>query len=858
MATTQKQMNGPISMTALNPDGVPRCNTHRKRLKFFCSKHQLLLCSVCAVKRHRSCAEVLTINEACEEKKNEGNKLLDNYSQKISVIENAIVERKAAKKLLDTNAQEIHNEVHEVTEKLIDLVKHEERMIVDTVQNMQQRESEVLDKDISDLEETCDQVKRAHDTLSQSLKFSDVDLIYAVIKEYQKGDDDINVESVVKKRFKEIDFKFTVSPHITSFMKHFKNLGQVMLSDDRGNSNRVSRSNMSTPVNDNSSVASSSISSRQLNTSDESYITARERWARDRRRQLQLQQQQQNFQLRSPSSDDTPLNDNVFYPEHVPQQQQLQPRRQPMRALPLGRPITPDVYNNTGSNPRPREFVPRPMSTPPVESNTYNTSPKSRDVNRFQSTNRYRTTRPEPVYLPERSLPTPKYEYSREQPRQNAQNSFHSEVSNEAQRRLSTDALSPRQKPASPRSPPQTSNRQLPGTYTANPPSFSIVSVKETDVNFGRSFAAVQINDTATSEASRPEQPSPPTYQSKATISLMPVVSGDEASDHDLASESGRSAEYNTSQGVGRQATPNQRSRQPSPRLNESFGFMVSNGQRSTRLAMEMENSRRWVLNASFTSHGISSKRLISGIAMLQDDRIILVDQEHYCVQLYSKFYKFVAELKLDSRPFDVDVVSDNKVVVSLQSERVLKFILVSGDGLTCVADLGVPCDMVCYGVCKGFGFYSVCCGDEVWILSEEGRVVNRLKTDLTGKVLFIQAEYITVDSSGNVLYVSDAGSNKILAIHADGRRLWEFTYQGFKPSGVKYLDSYIFVCDIDQHRILMLNHEGRVVKQSVIGRLENPRALSFNENTSTLVVTQMKYDAIVSPPKPIHIFTLN
>ena len=32
-----------------------------ERLKFFCSKHELLLCSMCAVKRHRSCDEILTI-----------------------------------------------------------------------------------------------------------------------------------------------------------------------------------------------------------------------------------------------------------------------------------------------------------------------------------------------------------------------------------------------------------------------------------------------------------------------------------------------------------------------------------------------------------------------------------------------------------------------------------------------------------------------------------------------------------------------------------------------------------------------------------------------------------------------------
>ena len=47
-----------VSVTSLNPDGSPQCTTHRKRMKFFCSKHELLLCSICAVKRHRHCDEV--------------------------------------------------------------------------------------------------------------------------------------------------------------------------------------------------------------------------------------------------------------------------------------------------------------------------------------------------------------------------------------------------------------------------------------------------------------------------------------------------------------------------------------------------------------------------------------------------------------------------------------------------------------------------------------------------------------------------------------------------------------------------------------------------------------------------------
>ena len=56
--STEGSLQRAVSVTSLNPEGSPQCNTHRKRMKFFCTKHELLLCSICAVKRHRLCEEV--------------------------------------------------------------------------------------------------------------------------------------------------------------------------------------------------------------------------------------------------------------------------------------------------------------------------------------------------------------------------------------------------------------------------------------------------------------------------------------------------------------------------------------------------------------------------------------------------------------------------------------------------------------------------------------------------------------------------------------------------------------------------------------------------------------------------------
>jgi len=819
MSVKPSTLANAAAMTSLNADAVPRCTTHRKRLKFFCSIHELLLCSVCAVKRHRGCEEILTITEACEDKRAEGRKILETHAQRVALLENAMVERKAAKKLLETNVQEIENEIHEMTEKIIDLVKHEERNLLEAVQTMQTREADTLDRDIVGLEETCNQVRTVHETLAQSLKFSEVDLIYAVIKEKHQQKDENDVDAIVKKRFREVDFKFIVSPHVSSFLRHFKSLGQVMLSDESGNQ-RVPRSAMSTPVNDPPAFIPVSRSHGDTGSSstlltEESATSTRDRWNRDRQKHMQAQIQDHN-------------NDDSVFTFDIPAQnlsQSRERRSRPMRALP--RPETPEVYSRQQGQTQRRDFVARPVSTPPDEHFMLSPSPKSRDVDRFNTIAPFRGTRPSD-YLPTRDrrspvpIRSPPGSYPAKQ-----DTLHHSEPAHVFQQRRT-----PTETPASPL---ERSLSSLSPTRNGAAHAYPVY-IKESDFNYGRSFAAVQVNEVT----KPPRMASPQTSPGRE--------------DGRYGQRSGGQNGLSNGPVTGRSFNDSQYGFNDSQALNETGSFTPST--LTTNVVSQEIKQGRWIEATSFTSHGMGSKRLISGLGFLPDGRAIVVDQEHYTVQLYDPHFRFLTELKLESRPFDAIVLSENKIVVSLQSERVLKFLLLTSEGFTIMADLGVPCDMVCYGLAHGGGNYAVCCGDEVWVLSEEGRVVTCLKKDKAGNNMFVQAEYVEMDRAGTTLFVSDIGSQKLLAVQIDGRRLWEFSYQGFKPAGLKLFEQYLFVCDRDQHRVLTLNTLGNVVKQSVIGRLENPRALCLNATGNQMMVSQMRYDAVVSPPRPIHVFT--
>lgn len=806
MSAKPALLSSSLTFSSMNPDTAPRCSTHRKRLKFFCLRHELLLCSVCAVKQHRTCGDVLTISEAAEDKAVEGRKLLDLQSKNIALIENAIVERKAAKKLLETNVQEIRNEIHEVTEKLIDLVKHEERTLVDIVQSKQKHEAESLDKDIEELDAMCDDVRQKHESLSQNLKCSEIDLIYAVLKEKQQPNTCDKIDNIVKKNFREVDFKFMVSPHITSFLRHFKSLGQVILSNENNSTTRVPRSSSSTPVSDhtppstNSENGSLNDSAMSPPFSGDSVISAREKWQRDRMRQMQSQ-------LRSKSS-----NDTVFRFDNLEQTQTPKRRNLPMRALP--RPETPDFAAQSRSQPIRREYVPRPMSTPPVETSVSQSNPKLKDVDRFGT---YHTEREH--WSPGRRRVTSPCPDRRE------------EIDNrhDLHRIEPVYVYNDRRRAPSPFTP--SSERSPTWSHTTSngkSPICSVIAVKEDEM--GRSFAAVQMK-------------SPPTQFQQNGFDQRPQ------SPYVGLQEQRPPKPARVLPSTEREAYPDGHD------LNET-GRFTPTSLASPRVSFD-ENGRRWVHRLSFTSSGHESKRLISGLTVLRDGRMVVIDQESYTVQLYDADSRFIHELKLDSRPFDVTADSSNKIVVSLQSESLLKFVLVTETELISFAELGLQCDKVCYGICKGGRFYCVCCADEIRLLSEDGRHIKTLKTDKNGKELFTQAEYIAINDDRNILYVSDHANNKVMAITLEARVLWEFSYPGFCPSGLAFLDQNVLVCDGNQSRVLMLNAHGQVCSQSVIGRLENARAISINEAGDQLLVSQMRYGEVNCPAKPVHVYTL-
>lgn len=812
-----------VSVTSLNPDGTPQCNTHRKRMKFFCSKHELLLCSICAVKRHRLCDEVLTLEEAMDAKKMEGKKILDGYSRRLSMIEHAITDRRASRKLLDSSVQELQGEIHEVTQKLIDLLKSEERTLMQTLKNIQTSETESIEKDIARLESIKAKVKSSSNALAHDLSNSDIDLINAVVKEKQLGPDRYEDDGVVKKTFRDVDLKFSVSPHILSFLKNFKVLGQITLLEETNNNKGTDRSQ--------SHTADDIPRRRNLETldhnlqNDDSNISARARWERERQSPYQRRLEREN------SSSD----------RNVPSKYRERRRKESLE----------QTDNSSITNERPSSAMslnaPRGTAT---HFTAYPARPSSIPVDVMIEKTR------------ESRQMSPPYRYARAVPFNDSAASTTTNRSRFEQMERNSAEFT-RRNPEFPRrdqrSPVSERNRLVdnPRSRSKSPNSpkpakYPIVEIKDEDGRFGRSFAAVQINELDTTVGSeRDEDVEVDDLGERQTIEVLDESFGFEANKRPSDRQP---LEYQQRPGI--RVSEMDRPTLDRDQYKEQIRTLSPAAQHTTAMVPDIRG-RRWVHKAAFASNGLGSKRLISGITCLSDGRVILVDQEQYTVQMYDSAYRFLYEVKLESRPFDAVALSDNKIAVSLQTERVLKFFLVMDGALTPVADLGVPCDLVVYGFCRGGGNYFICCGEEIVVLSDQGRLVGRIKHDINGQGLFSRAEYIGTDRHGSVVYVSDVGNGKVMALQLDGQLLWEITSPGFQPAGIKLVENYIYVSDKGQHRIMLLNTDGHILKQNLIGRIENPCAVCLNMSRGLMFVTQMRYDAIVNSPRPIQVFQL-
>ena len=266
--------------------------------------------------------------------------------------------------------------------------------------------------------------------------------------------------------------------------------------------------------------------------------------------------------------------------------------------------------------------------------------------------------------------------------------------------------------------------------------------------------------------------------------------------------------------------------------LAQSFEDTTDNGQIVAFADTKQTNLNRTEVNTSQTSDKIQAHRgckrqhIIehqfvffkqklykdacgtSGSVFMPDDKAVLCTE---CVVLIDESLDVIDRLKLpnDISPFDVSVINDTTVIVTLPDKQQLQYINVESEQLKPGRILQM--DKSYYGVeVVGKTIYvtyiefdesSELADDdkaEVQCLDLDGKLLKRFGVNQDGSLLFKRPYYLTVNTSSEKIYVSDEAKDTVTCLNCDGTVVFQYK----DPE----LDSPRGLCAYDDDNIIIVS----------------------------------------------------
>ncbi|XP_053402779.1 uncharacterized protein LOC128558036 [Mercenaria mercenaria] len=188
----------------------------------------------------------------------------------------------------------------------------------------------------------------------------------------------------------------------------------------------------------------------------------------------------------------------------------------------------------------------------------------------------------------------------------------------------------------------------------------------------------------------------------------------------------------------------------------------------------------------------------ITGMVAIAPDTLVCTDYNNYSVKLIDiNADKITSELKLTAGPLDITYVSYDQLAVTVAEEKKICF-LSFRNGLSKTRDIAV--DGKCYGIAysKNRFVVSYINPPKVEILSLDGKVLQHIDTDSSGKALFESPRYVAVDRDGNCIYVSDYITHSVIIVTTSGKVLDTYKDRNlFSQQGIDvYSDGSVLVCN--------------------------------------------------------------
>jgi len=227
---------------------------------------------------------------------------------------------------------------------------------------------------------------------------------------------------------------------------------------------------------------------------------------------------------------------------------------------------------------------------------------------------------------------------------------------------------------------------------------------------------------------------------------------------------------------------------------------------------------------------------------VLSPSRILVTDWTNNTLRLLDSVNGGVmSQVKLPGSPIGVCLLEDGRAVVALFYMKKLQFCRIVGDNLSLDGSIQVNDFVSGVSVCgSSHLLVSHRYPGRVKIMTMDGRVVNEVDNQKTGKQLFQQPSIIAMSNSGDV-FVSDYGTSTIIQMDRNLRITQTFTSPMIKkPWGIASVSTdQLLVVDRDSDSIVVLNPTNGTVTP-LLGKtdgIQQPLAMAWCPASKKLFV---------------------
>ena len=250
---------------------------------------------------------------------------------------------------------------------------------------------------------------------------------------------------------------------------------------------------------------------------------------------------------------------------------------------------------------------------------------------------------------------------------------------------------------------------------------------------------------------------------------------------------------------------------------------------------------------------------IITGCTILTNGDVVLCDFYNNKIKLLNSSGVLTGNMELSSYPWDVSVLEPTSVIVTLPYKKQLQVVQVYPQ-LNLGRVIQLELDKICWGVAVGKGELYVTCHNynpgegEIRVLDLDGKVKRRLEVNQDGSYMFTSPYYITMNSSGEKIFVSDGNRETVTCMSVDDRVIYTYKDDGMKPPMGLLCDSEdnILVCggiDGGSDKVQVLTADGKrhCTLLTASDGLNDPRPIAYRDSDNTLLVGCQGSDHLLS-----------